>query len=311
MLARHRKAFTLIELLVVIAIIAILIGLLLAAVQNVRAAAARLKCQNNLKQIALGLHNHHDVHGRFPAADASPAYEHITSVRDPGPGKLGNWMIHLLPFVERENEYRQFDLKYGATNELGPTSPAAIRIPLFFCPSETADELLVLDNTYYYSKSSYVGCFGRGDFSRPHYMDTMDGLFRINVGRRLADVRDGTSQTLAVGELSTVDPIYDLLRDNYAEPALWNSAFSHVSSKYTYVSLNNRLPKSFSTRDPSDGDVVQVFYDRSDAFGSEHAGGANFAFADGSVRFLGDSISLPTFQALGSVAGGEAVAVEW
>ncbi|MBL8868032.1 MAG: DUF1559 domain-containing protein [Planctomycetia bacterium] len=310
MVAQRRKAFTLIELLVVIAIIAILIGLLLAAVQNVRAAAARLKCQNNLKQIALALHNHHDVHGRFPASDASPGYDHITSVREPGPGKRGNWMIYLLPFIERENEFRRFDRTNGDVNELTPTGPASAKIPLYFCPSDSSDESLELDGTYFYSRSSYVGCFGRGDFSQTYYMDTMDGLFRINLGRRVADIRDGTSQTLAVGEFTAVDRVYERQRHNWAEPALWNAAFVHVSCKYTFKPLNYRIPLVYLTMDPSDPDFISDFFDRSDAFGSEHSGGANFAFADGSVRFLRESITLTTFQALGSIAGGEVVSLD-
>ena len=306
-----RRAFTLIELLVVIAIMAILIGLLLAAVQNVRAAAARLKCQNNLKQIALALHNHHDIYGRLPAADASPAYDHITGVREPGPGRRGNWMMYLLPFVERDNEFRRFDRTNSDVNELGPTGPATAKIPLYFCPSDTSAETLELDGTYFYSRSSYVGCFGRGDFSRPLYMDTMDGLFRFNLGRRIAEVRDGTSQTLAVGEFSTVDRVFERMRDHWGEPAMWNSAFVGHGCRFTFKPLNYVLPYSHLSLDPFDPVFASDFYDRTDAFGSEHAGGANFAFADGSVRFLRDATSLPTFQALGSIAGGEVVSADW
>src|SRR5262245_43301367 len=132
-MARARHAFTLIELLVVIAIIAVLIGLLLPAVQKVREAAARTKCQNNLKQIGLAAHNYASNYGRFPAGYTSGAVTDNAEGTGPGWG----WAAHLLPYLEQDPLWRQINFKLNIADPANATSRITV-LPIFRCPSDNA-----------------------------------------------------------------------------------------------------------------------------------------------------------------------------
>ena len=194
-----RSGFTLIELLVVIAIIAVLIGLLLPAVQKVREAAARTQCVNNLKQIGLALHNHHDTRGRFP-----PGYSSGVDAQgeDTGPG--WGWAAFLLPYMEQQPLFAQIDVKVAIET---PTHAAArvTRIKSYLCPSDNPPILFtaakrdtagnVLTPICQLATANYAGMFGRFEPG----VDG-DGLFYRNSDLRIADVTDGTSSTLMVGE---------------------------------------------------------------------------------------------------------------
>lgn len=305
----HRRAFTLIELLVVIAILAVLIGLLLPAVQKIRAAAARLQCQNNLKQIGLGLHAYHDANQAFPPGyAATPPYTDGETDTAPGWG----WAAFLLPYIEQEPLFRQ--LNFNRPVQQSAAIQTAVK--LYLCPSDLppASAFPVTDAfgapVTRAAPSSYAACVG-GDESGTNDPSGL-GIFYRNSRTRLTDVTDGTSNTLLIGEKAWVHangvwagviPGGVIRRGpqnpNPGSPGATGAATSLVLS---HAHLNN------PTTD-TDGGL--------DDFSSKHFGGSNFVFADGSVRFLrsvpGDAADGSytadgrAFQALGTRAHGEVV----
>jgi prepilin-type N-terminal cleavage/methylation domain-containing protein len=309
-LRNHRLAFTLIELLVVIAIIAILIGLLVPAVQKVREAAARIQCQNNLKQIGLALHGFHDVNKAFPPGYlASGPYS--DGVNDTSPG--WGWAAFILPYLEQQTVYRQLNFNQSIHN-----SPAIqTMLPVFLCPADLtpAGPFPVPDafgkTVCMAAPTSYAASCG-SDAS-----DTRDatgnGVFYRNSWKRLADIRDGTSQTFLVGERAWANangawagaiPGGVLMRgsSNPCLPNIPGAWYPASTMAIAHAHLNNALS------DP-DGSAGM------DDFSSMHQGGSFFLFGDGSVHFVrsvwGDNPDGSytadglTFQALGTRSGGE------
>jgi prepilin-type N-terminal cleavage/methylation domain-containing protein/prepilin-type processing-associated H-X9-DG protein len=304
-----RNAFTLIELLVVIAILAILIGLLLPAVQKVREAAARLQCSNNLKQVGLALHGYHDANQTFPPGYLATA-PYSDGAADTAPG--WGWAAFLLPHLEQDGLYRRLNLGLPVENSPAIGTP----IKTYLCPSDLAPPAAfavpdAFGNTLATAAaSSYAACVG-GDES-----ETTDpsglGVFYRNSRTRLTDVRDGTSQTILVGERAwcNANGVWagavsgavckrGQLNPNPGSSAAWAPAATLVLA---HSHLNN------ATSD-TDGGL--------DDFSSRHPGGSNFLFGDGSVRFLRsvpgdnpDGTYTPdgiAFQALGTRANGEVV----
>jgi prepilin-type N-terminal cleavage/methylation domain-containing protein/prepilin-type processing-associated H-X9-DG protein len=311
-----RPGFTLIELLVVIAIIAILIGLLVPAVQKVREAAARTQCVNNLKQIGLACHAYHDVSRRFPPGYVAGG-PYTDGAADTAPG--WGWAAFLLPYLEQGNVHRQLDFRRPVRN----STAIQTLLPLYLCPSDLtpAAAFAVPDGfgatVCLAAPTSYAACVG-GDES-----DTRDptgqGIFYRNSQTRLADVRDGTSNTLLIGERawSNANGIWagaipgGVLRrgqDNPCQPVVPGAWYPAATLVQAHAHLNNAL------LDP-DGSAGM------DDFGSRHPGGSNFVFADGSVHFLRsvpsdnpDGSYTPDgliFQALATRASGEVVPGEW
>jgi prepilin-type N-terminal cleavage/methylation domain-containing protein/prepilin-type processing-associated H-X9-DG protein len=338
----RRYAFTLIELLVVIAIIAILIGLLLPAVQKVREAAARMSCSNNLKQMGLALHNYADVHrGQLPPAkinSGSSATRFIPSYYPQDPVfKVYNHtgFTMLLPFIEQDNLYKQYDFTKPACNAswsvdyypttgcrpidlanypngVNGTSNASVVgavVPIYVCPSDPGHPQNPANTAGYWAyaetngrRSNYLfNCYLATDYT-PTYSAGAHGagMFGTNGAARLNDVRDGLSNTIAIGE---------------ARQQQCADAFGPRWGSGTHTAVHGYVPDiRFHINYPAGMDPICGSYPASNphaklqyawGFGSWHTGGANFVFGDGSVHFLPNSMSFPIFQAMCSIQGGE------
>ena len=320
--SRMRRGLTLIELLVVIAILAVLIGLLLPAVQKVRAAAARAQCQNNLKQIALAAHNYHDAAGRFPTGAHLTAY-----VGDRLTGGTNLW-VELLPYIEQDNLYKRWNPNNPRNNVAGGRNANTAQVlKVLLCPADPLPKLVVQIpppqvapqwSWGFYGLSSYGGNAGRQSFppgSAPPWPGmTKDGIFYIDSCVRLtADITDGSSNTFLFGERYHWDPQYDL-QESLAGPGggpiegagKWAALAGPTGAVGTAnVLLSTQAPINYQV--PRGGDR-STLSNRACVFGSGHTGGANFAFADGHVRFVSQSLALETLRALSTRAGGEVIA---
>jgi prepilin-type processing-associated H-X9-DG protein/prepilin-type N-terminal cleavage/methylation domain-containing protein len=308
----RRRGITLVELLVVIAIIAVLIGLLLPAVQKVREAANRAQCLNNLKQIALAAHNYHDACHAFPTGWHAPVY--VGSIPTGGT----NLWVELLPYIEQDNLYRRWDNYDNRNNVAGGTNAVQAQIiKLLLCPSDPLPHPVVYFNAPiaapwtwgYYGISSYGGNGGIRSFTRSGSGITQDGIFFRDSNVCLLGVTDGTSNTFLFGERYHRDPQFDLqqpLVSPNTGPIAQNGRWACIAGLGSLAMVELSTPVPINYQVPPGGDA-STLTDRGCAFGSGHPGGANFAFADGSVRFVSESIPQATLQALSTRAGGEVV----
>jgi prepilin-type N-terminal cleavage/methylation domain-containing protein/prepilin-type processing-associated H-X9-DG protein len=310
-----RRGLTLIELLVVIAIIAVLIGLLVPAVQKVREAANRIQCSNNLKQLALAALNYHDAKGRFPNG--------LHTV-DTAAGRYANgtcWEVELLPFFEQDNLKNRWDYDDFRNNVKGERDATTAQVlQVLLCPSDSLPQPVAyvsLNGQYEYAKGWYgMQSYGAnaGIQSFPLNQVTRDGIFFQDSRIRLEDVSDGTSNTFLFGERSHDDAIFDRLTYTdvpsfypLARWGTWAGVFATSGGSLgdrflsTPVRINYRVPPDGVKGDGS-------INNRLCAYGSGHPGGANFAFADGTVRFLSERIPVETLKALSTRDGKEVVA---
>ncbi|MBN9122963.1 MAG: DUF1559 domain-containing protein [Planctomycetes bacterium] len=293
---RHpRRGFTLIELLVVIAIIAVLIGLLLPAVQKVREAAARVKCANNLKQIGLALHNFHDTNGAFP-----PGYRDPRPESQPGPG--WGWPVFLLPYVEQAALYGQIDpdrtVFGGGADTTAPTPQTLTALAVFRCPSDPGPPT----NANYdgHATASYRGV----GWSRPQTAPGPKGLMITNITNpngvlyrnsrtRVADVTDGLSGTIFVAEAVLDD-----------RRGTWGGIWAGANRKDQYGLWISGVYWAI------DEGPFRLNGPDKWAFGSPHPGTVGAVLGDGSVRFVRDAIDPRVPADMASRAGGEVVADE-
>jgi prepilin-type N-terminal cleavage/methylation domain-containing protein/prepilin-type processing-associated H-X9-DG protein len=395
-----RTAFTLIELLVVIAIIAVLVGLLLPAVQKVREAAARMSCSNNLKQIGLAAHSYHGVFNQFPPGavkyrNYNPAGSSNLAVYD-----RYTWGLLLLPYLEQSNVYNRWVFGYTGppgsigvrssgfmtlpnTGDVATNAVAATVIKTYLCPSDPAVGSGLATNVnaqapgsnptwsptagfqplpagdpgfWQWGITSYQGNGGRATYGVLQLYsacaicdgqnDSRDGTILLyqwfngngalnaagsnNIDCRtpvsITAITDGTSNTLLFGEKSLFDPGYDsscLAGQNFLiDQSFWANPSMQDCVAGTEWPLNSSFPKLLSalkalggcgggpngTENVSGTDPVSCACDaRTTNFSSNHTGGVNFAFSDGSVRFLADTIPLVTLQALSTRTGGEVI----
>lgn len=299
--ALRRQGFTLVELLVVIAIIGILIALLLPAVQAAREAARRSQCSNNMKQIGLALHNYHDTHKSFPPGSIND----LNAADGSGGEALSGW-VYLLPFMEQSALYDVWDFRYG---HLDAQNYDANRLPVdgYFCPSKPRDSLSGGDTGSNYSSSAYGDyalCAGTGhcNTSTRFYWK---GIFHQNSAHKFRDITDGTSNTIAAGEKRTVQSS-SMTSPQYR----WGW---HSTRVVNYPMNVDVVPDArFSVPTDSGGTIAGTSAAWNDwwaNFGSDHPGGANFVFADGSVNFLSETIEFDTYQHLGDKRDGQVVSI--
>jgi prepilin-type N-terminal cleavage/methylation domain-containing protein/prepilin-type processing-associated H-X9-DG protein len=330
-----RKGFTLIELLVVIAIIAILIGLLLPAVQKVRAAAARMSCSNNLKQIGLANANFENAYGHYPSAyncvvggggQSLFTTDLIVSKGlalnpEPDRGKFYSIWTALFPYLEQGNLYNNIanasnnftntnaQYAYSATANAGnPTlAPGSMVVPTLLCPSETWGQQTGTYTTNTFGLTNYGCVQGTQDSWYGNIKRPFDGVFYPNSATKVTDVSDGTSNTIYFAEktFSTTDPTAPnyVTAQTQVRASTGGWAWCGFGSIQDYV-LSSEVPINYS------GCADNRFCDeRYGAMGSQHGGGCNVAFGDGSVRFLTltSNSQLPILQELTTRASGNVV----
>jgi prepilin-type N-terminal cleavage/methylation domain-containing protein len=325
---RRRRAFTLVELLVVVAIIGILIALLLPAVQAAREAARRMQCGNNLKQLGLALHNYEGVHKRFPM---SACHDNFTW-NQAHPSHHANLFVALLPYIEQLALYRSCDFTVNTSHlsRIGGTGPFVHEsvIPAFVCPTDeqpkywngnpyyhgsgastanqkraTANYGASIGNQYFWSCPSFPGnLFGTGPAGHGDTLDSsrISGVFsHMTFGASIADILDGTSNTIALGEVRPKCAYH-----------LWDG-WMHINAN-TWIATTAPInyPACPGENGYGAGPCAVLDYTSwaaQQGFRSLHAGGCQFVLSDGAVRFLTETIDYRTYQRLGDRRDGEPV----
>lgn len=299
-----RRGFTLIELLVVIAIIAILIALLLPAIQKVRESAARMQCLNNVKQLALAAHNYHDTNSKLPGAAGAWSGS-------------GTWLVSVLPYVDQPAIAKLYRTDLVGYDQVS-SGATGNQLAVGSCPSDNA----ALKGGQTYKGSSYhnyavnIGNTASGTpFSTGNMRtettyngNTFAGApFRYDTPQRLTDVTDGTSNTLAFAE------VIQGQRQDLRGFIWWVSGAGFVTSLRPNDSNPDVLTHGYCDPNPPNppanctGLTVSGYAVRAFAARSRHTGGVNVAFCDGSGRFVADAVNALTWQYLGTSQGGEVI----
>jgi len=278
----------LVELLVVVTIIGILIAILLPAVQAAREAARRMQCANNLKQLGLALHNYHAALGSFPPGsiqtNVAPAYAGLN--------------VYLLPYLELQMVYENLNQNLGVFSAPNDVTGQML-LSVYHCPSDS-DAPIDLSDTLNLAVTNYVGVMGAGRNNQVVALEHSicgdyytDGVFFPKSATRIADIKDGTSNTLAMGERT------------YQLRSWFKGSYGTPNQVCVYSSKDIRWPINAVglSYDPTAASDTVLFNDL--YFGSQHPGGAEFVLADGSVQFISESIAFSVYQDLATIAGNE------
>ncbi len=313
----RRRAFTLIELLVVIAIIAVLVGLLLPAVQKTREAAARAKCANNLKQVGLAMHNYHDARGTLPYGEGpgNPA-DPITTRRG---CCWGTWQTVLLPYLEQENLFARYvnlggsdltGIRYGAGQNAAEVTSK--RLSVLTCPSDApnpgAITTTVSGVTYAITSHNYVANYGN---TNNYQVDITTPVTQAFGGApfgwapqvsKLTDLTDGTSSTMLASE--TLQGIGTDLRGFgwWAPGAQFTAVYGPNTSSPDIVTQNCNSQPDRGLPCTNNGGSWNI-----QAARSRHPGGVQAVMGDGSVRFVRQAIDINAWRAMSTSRGGEVV----
>jgi prepilin-type N-terminal cleavage/methylation domain-containing protein/prepilin-type processing-associated H-X9-DG protein len=322
----QRRAFTLIELLVVIAIIAVLVGLLLPAVQKTREAANRMSCQNNLKQLGLAIHTFHDANGHLPSTQRPPS--------NAAPLPRQGWMLFILPYIEQSNLYNQYDFTQSWFVPANvPVS--GTRVKTFECPSgqnpsrldwdqstsgppnfATPPNLVAATTDYaaIYAVDARLGTAGLVDAATAA---APNGALQQNAKIRFADITDGLSNTVFVGESAGRPYVYrggaqfGTFPTDHVVGGAWARAASDITLNGTTLDgVSSPGPCAMNCTNGTDAlaypDPYFGIHGTSDLY-AFHTGGANFFFGDGSVHFINQTIPINILADLVTLGAGEVI----
>src|SRR5262245_64329220 len=298
---RPDQAFTLIELLLVLAIILVLVGLLLPALNDAREAARRLQCSNNLHQLGLALQNYASHHGVLPpgVVDAGAAVQNSPT------GYHFGWVVQVLPFLDQKDLFNQFNF-YTSVYDASNQTMRALRLNLLHCPDDSTQGFNITTSV---ALSSYAGC--HHDVEAPIDFDN-HGVFFLNSRVHLQDVTDGLAHTLFVGEVARA---HALGWASGTRATLRNTGHRINRLNLSGPGITQVPPTTVgAAEDPStieemiESVLIGVSPTFVGGFGSQHSpDGANFAFGDGSVRFLRSAMEMSAYQRLGHRSDGEPI----
>jgi prepilin-type N-terminal cleavage/methylation domain-containing protein len=298
----RRLAFTLIELLVVIAIIAILIALLLPAVQQAREAARRSQCRNNLKQIGLAIHNYHDNFNAFPMLEHH-RLEFLNATNNEWHDRPGTFLLHILPYLDQTNQYNQLNFSDWG-NSAANMAVQRSRFTAYLCPSNPEGSKVSGEN-FDGHIVHYFGVYGAADPSGGRARQNWSigdgtnrqwmGVMHFNSRTRIADISDGTTNTIVVGEVRGYRPRSPT---NMAVAPDGGRGMRWEVGTATYMQPINGV-------DGSDGSNCPGC--RWEVMSSFHSGGTHALLADGSARFISQNIDSTLFRNIGAMGDGSTV----
>ena len=333
----NRRGFTLIELSVAVAIVGVIVSVIVPAVFQARESARRVQCQNNLRQSGTALHSFHETHGRFPPGWSGIQFSDDGSILRPADlGCLWAWGAHLLPQLDQSPLFEQLDVS-GFSDPPAPGDKFDVSLDVFLCPSDMAGrdsgwglyqwteegESTLLKG---YARSNYIAVNGSDSFPsiavdvRSRDEAPRTGIFGNETTTSAADILDGTSNTVAVGERE-MSRSYE---KEMMRGAVWMRNVGELPTVAPTLATKGSTPSStppvvgltvlpFAAIHCDANSVVGVtsgelpLNQSPYGFSSQHPGGANFVFADGAVRFISERIEATTYERLGTMADGEVI----